>query len=149
LPVDAINPRIHDTFGPPAKPELPADAAAWAKQRQEWIDALRTDVFAGWPSKPPPLAAKLAADVSSDGVRLRGFDYVSEDDVPLRVWVMTADAVAKPELVMLAAVDEAAWRDWLKELGPAFAAAFPGGAMPPREPERFEQTRRALSYHKW
>jgi hypothetical protein len=51
---------------------------------------------------------------------------------------------------VLTAVDEHGWRDYLKELGPAFAAAFPTGTdLPGRDATKFEQTRRALAANKW
>ena len=43
--------------------------------------ALRCQVFRGWPAKPPPLDVRPAADVRHDGLRLRAYDFVSEENV--------------------------------------------------------------------
>ena len=55
IPPDQRNTRIDEDFVPTAKPpQPPADAAAWAKQRDAWLAALRKRCFAAWPSTPTP-----------------------------------------------------------------------------------------------
>lgn len=97
LPADALNPKIHESFVKPANPPLPKDKAEWEKMRAEWMKALKEQVFRNWPKNPPPLNAKVAADVTKEGIRLRAIDYVSEKDVELRLWVVNAESVKKPK----------------------------------------------------
>src|SRR5262249_7206384 len=107
-PADAINPRIQEVFirTPDYKLVLVPDSAApWEKMKEESKNILRTKVFRGWPDKPPPLNTKAAVDLTKDGLRLRAFDFTSEADVELRVWLLTAATVEKPELVVLTSMD--------------------------------------------
>src|SRR5207244_2059495 len=102
IPDDAANAAIHETFIRPAEPELPRVPEVarqwWSGQRQEWLHALRERVFRGWPQAPPGLNARLAADVVQDGVRLRAFDFASEEEIELRLWLLTASKIEKPSL---------------------------------------------------
>jgi dienelactone hydrolase len=153
VPDDAANATIHETFLRPAAPELPhvPDVARqwWAGKSQEWRRALSERVFAGWAQNPPPLQECFAADVAQDGLRLRAFDFTSEEEVPLRLWLLTAEKVEKPSLIMLTAADEPDWRGWVSELGPAFQAALLEKNAVPFDQAKFEQNRRTLEFYKW
>jgi hypothetical protein len=153
LPADAINATVHESFIKPARPELPQSAevvrAWWPGQSKQWLQALREQVFRGWPAKPPELGVKEAANVVANGLRLRAFDFTSEDGVELRLWLATAEKTEKPNLVVLTAVDEAGWRDWLAELGPAFREAVQAGEMPKLDEAKFRQNLKALEFNQW
>jgi hypothetical protein len=153
LPADAINATIHETFIKPAQPDLPQVPAVarewWTGRRREWMQNLRDNVFHGWPDQPPALHSRLAAQVKHKGLRLRAFDFTSEDDVELRLWLLTAEKVAKPTLVVLTAVDEPAWQKWIQELGPAFQDALQLQQPPKLEEGKFTQNLRALELHQW
>ncbi len=56
LPADERTTKIHETFVPMAAPAIPANAAAWAQQRDAWMQALREKSFRGWPAADEPLA---------------------------------------------------------------------------------------------
>ncbi len=153
LPSDAINATVHESFLKPAKLELPSSPAVarewWKGRAPELLDELRTRVFHGWPDNPPPLSARLAEDVTHDGLRLRAYDFVSEDQVELRLWLMTAEKVEKPTLVVLNALDEPGWQEWVADLGPAFTKALQLSAEPKRDAARFNQNLKTLQFHKW
>jgi hypothetical protein len=110
---------------------------------------LRDKVFHGWPGKPPALNSGLAAEVTHGGLRLRAFDFISEDDVELRLWLLTAEKMAKPTLVVLTAVDEPGWQEWTQELGPAFKDALQLQQPPKLDEGKFTQNLRALESHQW
>jgi hypothetical protein len=152
LPADAVNKTIHETFIKPAPTAtLPAAAVRewWSGRSKEWLQELREKVFRGWSSKPPALDPRAAADVKHDGLRLRAFDFTSEEDVELRLWLLTAEKVEKPTLVVLTAVDEAGWQEWIRELGPTFQAALRLTQAPKLDEAKFNQNRKALEFHKW
>lgn len=153
LPADAINATVQETFRRPARPELPkAPVVAkewWTGQAPLWRKALQEQVFAGWPARPPALNARLAADVSHDGLRMRAYDFVSEDEVELRLWLLTAEKVERPSLLVLTAVDEPGWHELSAELGPAFKQPLQLASEVPRDEARFAQTRKTLAYHQW
>jgi dienelactone hydrolase len=152
LPGDAINATVHETFIRPASTELPRVPEVarewWKGKREEWLQALQERVFAGWPKTPPELDAKPAADVRHDGLRLRAIDFTSEQEVELRVWLLTADKVEKPQRLTVHVVDEPAWQDWTAELGPAFKEALLLSKAPSLDPARFRQDRETLEFHR-
>jgi len=153
LPSDAINASVHDTFIRPAAPELPSSTEVarewWKGEQLEWRAALRDKVFRGWATRAPALDEKLAADVTHNGLRLRAFDFVSEENIPLRLWLLTAEHVEKPSLVVLTAVDEAGWKDWAADLGPAFKDALQLSETPKLNEAKFTQNLKALSANHW
>jgi hypothetical protein len=153
LPEDAVNPRIQESFVKTAHPELPSSPEVvrswWPGQKQEWLTALKEKVFRGWPATPPGLRVRPAGYSVHDGLRLRAFDFVSEEDIELRFWLLTAEKVEKPSVVVLTAVGEAGWQDWLAQLGPAFKEALLVDGDPSLDEARFAQNRRTLEYNQW
>ncbi|HEY7428139.1 MAG TPA: hypothetical protein VH682_28155, partial [Gemmataceae bacterium] len=153
LPADAINATIHESFLKTARieqPQTPAVAREWWKGRaSELRGELSTRVFPGWPDKPPALNARLAQDVKQGGLRLRAYDFVSEDEVELRLWLMTAEKVEKPTLVVLNVLDEAGWQEWVADLGPAFKGALQSTAEPKEDAARFHRNLKTLQFHNW
>jgi hypothetical protein len=151
--VDAINPAIHESFLKPAKIELPQSpevAREWWKGRAPvLLEELRRRVFRNWPEKPPPLNARLAADVKHGGLRLRAYDFVSEDQVELRLWLIMSETVDKPTLVVLNVLDEPGWQEWITDLGPAFKEALQLKTEPKQNANRFAQEVKTLQSHKW
>jgi cephalosporin-C deacetylase-like acetyl esterase len=153
FPDDARNVTIQESFILPASPELPrvpeVARSWWPGRRQEWMQALRERVFRGWPQQAPSLGTRLAADVRHGGVRLRAWDFTSEDEVPLRVWLLTADKREKRSQVILSPVDETGWQEWTHSLGPAFQVALEEPHAPKLDEARFDQNRRACESYKW
>jgi dienelactone hydrolase len=153
LPDDTLNTMIEEYFIKPAHAELPKSpevAREWWKGASEaWKQALRERVFHGWPDKAPALNAKAVADVKHDGLRLRAYDFTSEEAIDLRVWLLTHEKTEKPSLVVLNALDEAGWQTLLPELGPAFKDALQLGEAPKLNETKFEQNRRVLEKFHW
>jgi dienelactone hydrolase len=153
LPSDARNAIIHETFHRPAHPEQPRTPEVarewWKGQAPRWMEALRDQVFRGWPEQPPALSVRPAEDITHEGLRLRAYDFVSEEDVELRLWLLTAEKVEKPSLVVLTAVDEAGWKEWTTDLGPAFKQALQLTDDVKRDEAKFAQNRRALENFRW
>jgi hypothetical protein len=153
VPDDAVNAIIHETFIKSAHPQLPKAPAVvkewWPAKRKEWLQTLSQKVFHGWPEKAPPLKSREAADVKHDGLRLRAFDFVSEEGVELRLWLLTAAKVEKPKLVVLTAVDETGWQEWLRDLGPEFKTALQEKGAIKLDAAKFAQNRKVLEFHQW
>jgi len=152
-PADAINATVHERFIKPAVIEPPQDPEKvrdwWKGKSEELKKDLLAKCFHGWPDKAPPLGVKPADDVKSDGLRLRAFDFTSEEAINLRLWLLTAEKVEKPSLVVLTAVDEAGWAHWTGELGPAFQDVLQLAAAPKLDGTKFAQTRKVLEANKW
>lgn len=153
LPGDAINTTVHETFIKPANIELPRSAEVvrewWPGQSKQLQQALKEQVFRGWPEKAPPLNSRPAGDVKHNGLRLRAFDFISEEGIELRLWLLTAEKVEKPSLVVLTTVDEAGWQEWLRELGPAFKDTLQAREEPKLDEAKFKQNLKALEFNKW
>jgi acetyl esterase/lipase len=153
IPDGAANAMVQETFILPATWELPRVPAVarewWSGQQQTWLQQLKDKVFRGWPENPPQLNPRQVADIRHDGVRLRAFDFTSEEDVELRLWLVTADKVDKPTLVIASALDEPGWKEWLTELGPAFQPALQRKEPTKLDEAKFTQNRRSLEFHRW
>jgi dienelactone hydrolase len=152
LPEPRRNEVIHETFVPAAPFAPPADAAKlkawWPKRQAELPTALTAHVFGGWAKEAPPLDAKVAADVTHDGVRLRVFDFTSEAHVPLRAWVATAAGTEQPKEIVLSVLDDAGYQDWCEQLGPEFAAALQRPGKLTRNDAMFAQNKAAMTRDK-
>jgi hypothetical protein len=77
-------------------------------------------------------------------VRLRAFDFTSEEGVELRLWLLTEAKAPAPGAVVLTAVDEAGWRDFVRGLGPAFKDLLQLRGDFERDAGRFGQLRQEL-----
>jgi dienelactone hydrolase len=152
IPEDQLNTTIQDLFIKPADIELPKSAEVirgwWPGEKEKLERALKEKVFRGWPAKAPDLAVNPAGDKTHDGVRLRAWDFVSEEGVPLRLWLMTAGE-EKPKLVVLNALDEAGWTEWCTDLGPEFAEVLQLPSPPKRDEAKFKQNRSVMEKQTW
>ncbi|MBC7820663.1 MAG: prolyl oligopeptidase family serine peptidase [Planctomycetaceae bacterium] len=122
LPADELNTKIDETFVAAAPtPVPPADKAAWEKQRDGCLQQLGDKVFRGWPVSGSPLELTEAFNVEADGVRLRAFDFVSQQGITLRLYVAQRAKLDKAELVVVNPLDAAGWTEFLATYRPAFA----------------------------
>lgn len=153
LPDDQLNTTIHEYFVKPGRTELPRSAEVarewWAGQSKEWHQVLRDKVFPGWPSRAPDLGVKAIEEVKHNGLRLQAFDFTSEEDVPLRVWLLTAEKTEKPTLAVLNVLDEKGWQELARELGPGFKELLQLSKEPDLDEKKFGQNQRVLEKQKW
>jgi dienelactone hydrolase len=159
LPKDARNTTIDESFVPHAPPPtVPADAAAWARQRDAWLSALREDVFNGWPAGEggnanQPLELKLAFEATRHGLRFRAFDFLSqrvgEFRLPLRLYVAERDGAGQDGPTTLHLLDEEGWRQWLARMTAGFAEELSAETTAPNSPAAdnagFERLRKAIA----
>ena len=102
LPADALNSHIDDTFVSTAAPQLqPVRRDSWAGQREAWREGLRVKVFAGWPEKPCPLQVTVAASAVHGGIRLDLIDFLSQEHLPLRLYVAQPAGLTNPAEVVV------------------------------------------------
>jgi dienelactone hydrolase len=148
LPADAQNGRIHETFVPlAAPPPVPTSAAAWQRQRDGWLAALREKSFRGWPAEPGALDAKPVFSVARQGVRLSAVDFTSQANIRLRLYLAQRDGLDRPERLVLHAGDEEAWTSWLATMRPAFAQELGEETLPDADPRAFTALRERLRSH--
>jgi hypothetical protein len=191
LPEDQINTIVQEVWIKPARTELPQSPevtrAWWQGQSRQWRQELAEKVFRGWPDSPPPLDVRPVPAVEHHGLKLRAYDFTSEEGVELRLWLLTARPgvpeeylavlgsapqsgaagiawgplllsqrlrlparkAGRPSLVVLNVLDEAGWRDWLAELGPAFHQSLQVDRNIAFDPARFLANRRVMQRFGW
>ncbi|HEU0010306.1 MAG TPA: CocE/NonD family hydrolase, partial [Verrucomicrobiae bacterium] len=102
LPTDAINTNIHETFVAAAPTAaVPKTKEDWERQRREWLAGLGEKCFGGWPEIPPPLAVEKRIEAERDDVRLQAWDFTSQENVRLRLYLATGRGFTPPGRVEL------------------------------------------------
>ena len=92
---------------------------------------------------------KEAFSVTRGGVRLHAYDFASQENVRLRLYVAQGDRPEPPELVVLNVLDDAGWDKWLAEMRPNFGEELKGEALPPADAEGAAETMQMLRSRKW
>ncbi len=150
LPADNINSNIADSFVPRAKPE--------EKSPDELRAGLRAKVFTGWPEEGLPLDVKPAFEITRDGLRLRAWDFTSQPDVSLRLYLLDEATATATEPVSMTVLDPSSAAGWLADVralagGQALASENLAGefaASPPPaagSPDLAELKREVLGQH--
>jgi hypothetical protein len=112
LPEEERTTHIHDSFVSVAAPaEVPADEAAWNRQREAWVQALRTHCFAGWPSPESGLVVRQIGGQQEDGVVLTVLEFMSQPHVPLRIYLLGPAHATNWTQVELRVVDDHRFSD--------------------------------------
>ncbi len=125
LPADQVNTSIHEVFVPKADaPKLPSSAAEWQQLRSAWLQALKEKSFGGWPQVPESLNLNKVFELEAKGLQLSVYEFISQQDVPLRLWLLQPQEVQNPQSVSLRVLDEQGWQRWKSGI----SAAFPGKA---------------------
>jgi dienelactone hydrolase len=152
-PEGALNPTIHDYFIKPATYEIPASPEVanewWKGTREKLRTALKEQVFRNQPRNPPELKLKPIQEVIHEGMRLRAFDFTSENGIDLRLFLLTAQGVEKPKLIVLNALGETDWSEWCADLGPAFKESLLLSKEPKLNEVRFNQNKKVLEKEQW
>ena len=102
-PKDERTTKIHDTFVPMAAPAIPTNAAAWAQQRDAWMQALREKSFRGWPAVEEPLQLTRAT-----ASKLETWEFSTPGSVRLPLVVHRAANGAPVKRVVLQVFDREA-----------------------------------------
>jgi dienelactone hydrolase len=118
LPADQVNTKIQETFVPQApQPEVPADAAQWAKMRDGWMVALREKTFGGWPKDEPAVQPKLYPGASADAVMV-AYQLRSQPNVTLPLFIAPPVDGFVAESIVLDVMDEQTWAAESHQIGP-------------------------------
>ncbi len=104
LPTDAINTNIAGTFVPMSQVTPAGDKLA---------ATLREKVFAGWPGDDLPLNSRRAFEIKQGDLLFRAWDFTSQHDVSLRLYLLENAAAKNPEPVSLTVLDQAGAAGWL------------------------------------
>lgn len=122
LPADERTSKIHETFVPLAQPPpVPKSPEQWTRQRAEWERALTEKVFRAWPRGAEPLRLTPIGSAAADGVRMRTFEFTSQDPVRLRLFILDQANSKSKTPVELRVLDETEWVDSIRALPPKLA----------------------------
>jgi hypothetical protein len=77
-------------------------------------------------------------------MRLRSWEFQSEQGVPLRLFVMAPAKGKAASSVVLSVVDERSWKDFARQVGPRFAKLLGTSADIQRDDAMFTQNLRAM-----
>jgi dienelactone hydrolase len=120
LPADQINTRIPEAFVPQATaPAPPATKAEWEAQRDKWMTVLREKCFRGWPAESKDRAAlpraRLIFESVVDDAQFSAYDFDSQDNVTLRLYLLLPNSVPRNKLrgIMLWPQNDADWTNIL------------------------------------
>jgi cephalosporin-C deacetylase-like acetyl esterase len=134
LPDDSINAKIQETFAKKAPPpQIPESAEAWQAQTAQWMTDLKQKSFRGWPDEEdiPPLSPKKGFAHEHDGIVLAGYDFDSQENIRLRMYVAHKAGLKKPDGVTLRIMDQQQAEEFYQTFGPAFAPEFKGVEQTP------------------
>jgi dienelactone hydrolase len=141
LPTDEINTKIQETFVPMASQcSVPQAKEEWTALRDGWMKALREKVFRGWPTEREagPLDVDQVFTAEKDGIRLTAYDFNSQPNVRLRLFLVCPAELADPQGVTLTVLDESAWTQWLSGMRVRFADRLGAYSLPEADPDGFE-----------
>src|SRR5207245_10930993 len=98
----AATPHVQRSLVPaPKPPPLPASTKAWERQRDTWLSLLSQKTFAAWPREELPLGLQERFSATRHGVRLQAFDFGSQPNVRLRLYLLQRSSLSKPAGVEL------------------------------------------------
>lgn len=115
IPDDQINTRIDEVFVPQAAPG--------AGSKKEVTALIREKVFGGWPAEGSPVQARKFLSHEQDGVLYSAYDFESQPEVGLRVFVLQS-AKGRPKKISFEVFDGTAWSNWVARLDPRLRSDF-------------------------
>jgi dienelactone hydrolase len=123
LPADEKNTKIQESFVPTAKePRIPKSTRQWERQRNTWMRMLRQKSFRGWPrhAQVVPLDIKCVFSVKREGIQFSAYDFTSQPNVRLRLYLAQKARLNKPEEITLDVLDKMGWMRFLSGMSVGF-----------------------------
>jgi dienelactone hydrolase len=150
LPADQINTKIQETFVAAAPAAaLPKDKDDWARQRDNWLNQLKAKTFRAWPEQAASPTLQPVCDVTKDGLQFRAFDFKSDEPVGLRLYVVQRAGLLKPDLMVLNAVDDRSWQEFLAAYRGEFEEQLKGEALPEANAEALAGEKKMFGSFPW
>ncbi|MBE0534656.1 MAG: prolyl oligopeptidase family serine peptidase [Phycisphaerae bacterium] len=129
LPKEQINTRIQESFTPQwLLPAVPESLEVWRGLSRSWMKALREKCFRGWPapdSGQAPAAERVCV-AEHEGISLAAYDFNSQENVGLRVYLAHRTGLRKPKRVVLRIADQADWDEFVGAFRVGFPEQFSG-----------------------
>jgi len=147
LPADQLNTKIQETFVPMASaPSVPQSSQEWTTMRDGWMQNLRAKVFRGWPTaqEAGPLDVDRVFTAEADGIRLTAYDFNSQPNVRLRLFLAHAADVREPSPLLAAVQDERTWTRWLSAMRVGFEDKLKTYSLPHPDPNEYADFQKGL-----
>ncbi|HEY2342536.1 MAG TPA: alpha/beta hydrolase family protein [Chthoniobacteraceae bacterium] len=128
LPEDEKVTTIDQIFAPVEPPPAASPSAQeWARQRDHWLEALKSDCCRAWPATAPGAEATKTAEVVAEGLRLTGWEFSPEEPFQFTLWLLHRDGLPRENTtrVILQPLDDAGWKRWSAIAAAGFPAQFP------------------------
>ncbi len=104
-PKDERTTTIHDFF-----PIIKNNESTVSK---ETVNILRQKSFGGWPSTYPTLNLKKIWDVSHNEVRIAAYNFESQKNIQLRMYISQKIRIDKPKSIHIHVLNEDEWKHFL------------------------------------
>lgn len=122
-PPDERNTSIEKTFvARRAAPEPPGSLEAFEALRETSLAKLRAGPFLNAPPPGAPLELTRKAGAERDGMRLDGYELLSEEPFHLALWIVSAVDAGPIESLTLSVLDDDGWNSWIGSLAGSFAS---------------------------
>ena len=150
LPADQLNTKIHETFVPEAKNiPVPKNADEWSAWKRDALDFLKSRSFRAWPDAPPELGLQEIATADKDGIRLTTYEFTSQENIRLQLFVLKRAELAQPELNVLNVLDDTAWSEFQSLLQGGFAKEFELAPPNADDEASWKSTQQMLTKFPW
>lgn len=152
IPADERNTNIDEYFTRKAiNRKAPTTSDDWLSHRDLWMRRLKGRSFRAWPANPGPANILPAASVTHDNITLSTWDFISQETIQLRLYVLQRESLENKDLdrTVLNVLDEKNWETFLSTIGSAFPEAFPNIKLPGLNQAAYQQKRKMFSSEKW
>lgn len=152
LPKDEKNTTIDQSFVTQAVlPSVPDTKESWLSQRDLWMQALKSKVFAGWPREASATVSVKEGSSDRDGIQMSVYDFESEPGIRLRLYLTHRAGLrlADLELVALNVLDAKGWQDFCQTYASRFGKHIE--TFPSTQPDNkaFESETKMFESFKW
>ena len=137
--------RVPETF------PVPESKADWTSEKALIFNRLQSRCFRGWPTAGEDLNLSEDFREDKDGMAFSRWSFDSQAGVRLPFYLVrpTAAETETLELVVVNALDEDGWNDFLATFGEGFSGAFPGATLPDHDAEAYTSEKGLHSSQKW
>jgi dienelactone hydrolase len=152
LPADQRNTRIHEGFVPTAAtPPVVESQAAWQDLAGSWRQQLHEKSFRGWPAMAGPVLPEKSTDEDVENVKVRVFEFESQEGIRLPLIVAHREDLEKPSLVVLNVLDQDHWNAMLASYGHSFASVrkLATGRLPDADKESWLAEQKMFQNTDW
>ena len=150
LPSDELNTKIDETFTVQAAVSDPATIKIDADQIAAFQGLLADKCFRGWPQSGV-VDITRAFEVEHDGVTLMAYDFMSQENIPLRLFYLknSKALITDLKLAVLNVLDEDGWVEFLSNVRVPFSANFQDEVAAAPNPENWSVTAKMLKSNPW